>query len=57
MFEDQFVSKGAVSSVLARLNLARGPIAHCCPVSELEIERLGLTVRDWFNILKKPNVS
>jgi hypothetical protein len=23
-------------------------------MSELEIERLGITVRDWFNILKNP---
>src|SRR6185437_1305736 len=53
LFETQFVSKGAVSAVLARLNLARGPIAHCCRVSELEIERLGLAVRDWFNIEKQ----
>ncbi len=54
LFERQCTSKGAVSSVLARLNLARGPIAHCCALSPLEIERLELTTHDWFNILKEP---
>jgi len=54
LFEGQFKSKGAVSAVLARLNLARGPIPHCCALSELEIERLGITVNDWFNTLKTP---
>jgi integrase len=54
LFERQFTSKNAVLSVLSRLNMARGAIAHNCPISELEIERLGLTVRDWFNnALKK----
>lgn len=54
LFEDLFVSKGAVSAAISRLNLTRGPIAHCCVMSKLEIERLGLSVRDWYNILKRP---
>lgn len=54
LFERQFTTKEAVLSVLSRLNMARGPIAHSCPVSEAEVERLGLTIRDWFNnALKK----
>ncbi len=53
LFERHFVSKGAVSAAISRLNLTRGPIAHCCVMSKLEIERLGLSVRDWYNILKK----
>lgn len=54
LFERQFTSKEAVISVINRLNMARGPVAHNCPISDLEIERLGVTVRDWFNnALKK----
>lgn len=51
LFEHQFTSKNAVSSVLVRLNLARGPIAHCCPISDLEMERLRLAVHDWFHTI------
>lgn len=52
IFEHQFTSKNAVSSLLARLNLARGPIAHNCPVSPLEMERLRLAVHDWFKTVQ-----
>jgi hypothetical protein len=41
----------AVEKVLARLNSLRGPIAHCSPLAEDEIVRLGLTVRDWFRLM------
>lgn len=51
LFEHQFTSKNAVSSVLVRLNLARGPIAHCCAISDLEMERLRLAVHDWFHTI------
>ncbi len=29
------------------LNMLRGPIAHCCPLSEDEVDRLRLAVKDW----------
>lgn len=53
LFEKQFTSKHALSSVLAKLNLARGPVAHNCPVSDLEKERLRVTVRDWFETVQR----
>ena len=41
-------NRKGVEKVLAQLNLLRGPIAHCCPISEDEADRLSLAVRDWF---------
>jgi site-specific recombinase XerD len=53
LFESQFKStnKQGITNIMFRLNMARGPIAHCCPLSPLEIERLLLTVRNWFDIV------
>lgn len=51
LFEPIFSSKTAVSTILNRLNMLRGPIAHCCKMSEDEKLRLELTVRDWFRII------
>lgn len=50
LFENTFTSQAAVRSVMKDLNLLRGPIAHCCPVSPDEVNRLQLTVKDWFRI-------
>lgn len=46
-----FNSKRAVERVMSSLNLLRGPIAHCCPITEDEIDRLHLTVKDWFRTM------
>jgi hypothetical protein len=43
--------KNRVLRVVNRLNLVRGPIAHCGLLSEEEIVRLKLTVRDWYNLM------
>jgi hypothetical protein len=51
LFEPVLTSKRAVERVMASLNLLRGPIAHCCPISEDEIDRLRLAVKDWFRML------
>ncbi|CAN7280333.1 Swt1 family HEPN domain-containing protein [Pararhizobium sp. LjRoot255] len=51
LFEPIFSSKSAVSTILNRLNVLRGPIAHCCEMSEDEKLRLELTVRDWFRTI------
>jgi hypothetical protein len=51
LFEPTLKSKRAVERVMASLNLLRGPIAHCCPISEDEIDRLRLAVKDWFRML------
>jgi hypothetical protein len=51
LFEPTLKSKRAVERVMANLNLLRGPIAHCCPMQEDEIDRLRLTVKDWFRLI------
>jgi hypothetical protein len=51
LFETIFKSPRAVEKVMSSLNLLRGPIAHCCPFSEDEVDRLYLTVKDWFRMM------
>lgn len=45
-------SKNRVLRVLSRLNLARGPIAHCNFLPEEEAIRLKLAVRDWYKLME-----
>ncbi|WP_160291582.1 Swt1 family HEPN domain-containing protein [Xanthomonas vesicatoria] len=52
VFGGVFKSPRAVESVMSRLNTLRGPIAHCCPLSEDEVVRLRLSVRDWFRLME-----
>jgi hypothetical protein len=51
LFKTVLTNQRAVTRVMSSLNLLRGPIAHCCPVSEDEIERLRLSVKDWFRMI------
>ena len=51
LFGTIFKSQRAVEKFMASLNLLRGPIAHCCPLSEDEVDRLDLAVKDWFRML------
>ena len=51
IFGTIFNSRRAVERVMSSLNLLRGPIAHCCPLTEDESDRLVLTVKDWFRIM------
>lgn len=51
LFATIFKSPRAVERVMSSLNLLRGPIAHCCPLSEDEVDRLQLTVKDWFRMI------
>lgn len=44
----------AMSRVMFGLNMLRGPIAHCGVLAEDEVERLKLTVKDWFRLLEGP---
>lgn len=39
-----------LEKVVARLNLARGPIAHCGYLPEDEVVRLKLAIRDWYSL-------
>lgn len=51
LFGTVLKSPKAVERVMTNLNMLRGPIAHCCPISDDEIVRLQLTVRDWFRLI------
>lgn len=51
LFKTILKNDRAVNRVLNNLNLLRGPIAHCCPIAQDEIERLRLSVRDWFRMI------
>ena len=51
LFEPIFTTRAAVQRVLSSLNLLRAPIAHCCPLQPDEVDRLDLTVRDWFRLI------
>jgi len=51
LFADTFSSQKAMGRVMASLNILRGPIAHSCPMAEDEIDRLRLTVKDWFRLM------
>jgi hypothetical protein len=44
----------ALGRVMFGLNMLRGPIAHCGVLAEDEVERLKLTVKDWFRLLEGP---
>jgi hypothetical protein len=51
LFGTVLKSPKAVERVMTNLNMLRGPIAHCCPISDDEVVRLQLTVRDWFRLI------
>jgi hypothetical protein len=51
-FDAVFSSEKAFTKIMTSLNALRAPIAHCCPLSEDEVVRLKLTVRDWFRLME-----
>lgn len=51
-FDALFSSQKAFTKIMTSLNMLRGPIAHCCPLAEDEIVRLGLTLKDWFRLME-----
>lgn len=51
VFGAVFSSKRAVDRIMNSLNLLRGPIAHCSPLASDEVDRLHLTVKDWFRAM------
>lgn len=57
LFGAIFSSRRAVEKVMSSLNVLRGPIAHCCPISEDEIVRLRLTIRDWIRMIGGPDTT
>lgn len=52
VFSDTFNNRKGVKSVLGRLNLLRGPIAHCSNLTEDEVLRLKLSLQDWFRLMQ-----
>lgn len=44
-------NQAGVQKIMASLNLLRGPIAHCCLLSDDEVIRLRIAVRDWFRMM------
>lgn len=51
-FDAIFSSQKAFTKIMTSLNMLRGPIAHCCALSEDEVVRLRLTVKDWFRLME-----
>lgn len=51
LFETIFSTKKAVQRIMSQLNMLRAPIAHCCKLSEDEVLRLELAVKDWFRTM------
>lgn len=51
-FDTIFSSQKAFTKIMTSLNILRGPIAHCCPLSEDEVVRLELTMKDWFRLME-----
>lgn len=53
-FAGMLRSEGSVSRVLAGLNMLRGTIAHCGVLADDEVDRLHMSIRDWFRVLEGP---
>jgi len=51
LFKTVLTDQRAVSRVLSNLNLLRNPVAHCSPMANDEVERLRLSVKDWFRLI------
>ncbi len=45
-------TRNRVLRVINRLNLVRGPIAHCNLLPEEEAIRLRLAIRDWYKLME-----
>jgi hypothetical protein len=54
LFGGVLSNQKALGRVMFALNLLRGPIAHCGLLAEDEVDRLMLTVKDWFRLLEGP---
>jgi hypothetical protein len=51
IFGATFSSQLAVRGVMSRLHSLRGPIAKCSPLADDEVNRLQISVRDWFRLM------
>jgi Swt1-like HEPN len=53
-FAGIMTNQSAVSRVLSALNMLRGTIAHCGDLADDEVDRLKLSIKDWFRVLQGP---
>lgn len=53
-FAGMLSNQPAMSRVLSQLNMLRGPIAHCGVLAEDEVDRLKLSIKDWFRVMAGP---
>lgn len=51
LFTTVLTDQRAMSRVMTSLNLLRNPVAHCTPMADDEVERLRLSVKDWFRLM------
>jgi Swt1-like HEPN len=51
LFKTVLTDQRAVARVMSSLNLLRNPVAHCSPMADDEVERLRLSVKDWFRLI------
>jgi hypothetical protein len=51
-FNDTFNNQKAFTRIMNNLNVLRAPIAHCCPLADDELDRLRLTIKDWFRLME-----
>jgi hypothetical protein len=51
LFKTVLADQRAVARVMSSLNLLRNPVAHCSPMADDEVERLRLSVKDWFRLI------
>jgi hypothetical protein len=53
-FAGMLSNQSALSRVIFQLNMLRAAIAHCGILADDEVDRLKLTIKDWFRVLAGP---
>ncbi|MGO8094877.1 MULTISPECIES: Swt1 family HEPN domain-containing protein [Rhizobium] len=53
-FAGMLRSVDSMNRVLHGLNMLRGTIAHCGVLADDEVDRLQMSIRDWFRVLEGP---
>lgn len=50
-FDDILADRTATTRIISKLNTLRAPIAHCCELPPDEVDRLKLSMKDWFRLM------
>jgi HEPN superfamily Swt1-like protein len=53
-FAGMLSNQSALSRVIFQLNMLRAAIAHCGVLADDEVDRLKLTIKDWFRVMAGP---